>query len=315
MNAMRIPVVGLVLVCACGGSSSSEGPDASVGGSGSAGGSSDASVSTATCDGRAVQPKDSTWTLSVDGMQRTAKVHVPTSYDPSKRVPLVINVHGRTGSAAQQATITHAIAKSDAEGFVVIHPEATGSPTAWNAGGGCCGAAYEDNVDDSGFVAALIDEAAARLCLDADRVYMMGLSNGGYLSHRLACEHGDKIAAIGPVAGVLSLPGCAPARPMPMLIVHGTEDNIVQYSWEAPTVDFWVAKNGCTTETQSYKNGAATCITHGGCTDGADVVMCTVTGGGHQWHGGDAIPFLGTKSNDINTTDALWDFFVAHPRT
>ncbi len=60
--------------------------------------------------------------------------------------------------------------------------------------------------------------------------------------------------------------------------------------------------------------GDATCVTHGGCTSGADVVLCTIQGGGHQWPGGETLPFLGKKSTDINATDALWTFFVAHPR-
>lgn len=310
---MRFVLVGTMLV-ACGGSSSNDGPDANGGGGGGSGAMADAASTAVSCETRMAQPRDSTWTVSAGGLIREALVHVPASYDPTTPTPVVINIHGRTGWAQQQANLSHAIAKSDSEGFVVIHPEAYTSPTAWNAGGGCCGDAYADNIDDSGFIAALIDEAAATLCVDPDRVYAMGLSNGGYLSHRLACEHGDKIAAIGPVAGVLSLPSCAPARPMPMLIVHGTDDDLVGYSWETQTINFWVQKNGCTTETMTYQNGAATCVTHGGCTDGADVVMCTIDGGGHQWPGGDAIPFLGMKSDDLIATDALWDFFVAHPR-
>ncbi len=311
LNAMRIAIV--MMLAACSNSDEPGGgatPDAGGGGSAMA----DAAASVTSCSDRDVQPLDSDWMVTVGAVQRTARVHVPASYDPTKPVPVVINIHGRTGWAQQQAGLSHAIAKSNAEGLVVIHPEGTGSPTAWNAGGGCCDPAYSNNVDDSGFISKLIDEAAARLCLDPDRVFVMGLSNGGYLAHRLACEHADQIAAIAPVAGVISMPTCSPARPMPMFIVHGTNDSLVQYSWEAQTVDFWTQTNGCTTETLSYDNGAASCVTHGGCTDGADVVMCTIEGGGHQWPGGDALPFLGTKSDDLVATDAIWDFFVAHPR-
>ena len=318
VNAMRLASMALVLA-ACGGENGGNASAIDAGradGSGSGSGSgNDAATGTAqSCTGMTAQPLDSEWTITVGSLQRKARVHVPTSYDPIARTPVVINIHGRTGWAQQQANLSRAIAKSDAEGFIVIHPEGTGSPTAWNAGGGCCDPAAANNVDDSGFISQLIDEAAARLCVDADRVYVMGLSNGGYLAHRLACEHADKIAAIGPVAGVISMPTCNPTRPMPMMIVHGTADSIVQYSWEAQTVNFWKVTNGCTTEAVTFTNGAASCVTHGGCTDGADVVMCTLDGVGHQWPGGESLPFLGANSNDLVATDAIWDFFVAHPR-
>lgn len=257
---------------------------------------------------------DSSWNVMAGNLMRTTKVHVPASYDPMKKTPLVINLHGRTGNADSQVLVSHAIAKSNAAGFVVLHPEAWGSPTSWNAGGGCCDPAYSNNIDDSGFVAKLIEEANNRLCLDEDRVYVMGLSNGGYLSHRIACEHADKVAAIGPVAGVLQLPNCNPSRPVPVWMAHGTADPIVDYSWGAQSASAWKAKNKCTTSSTTYSHGDTTCVTYGGCMGGADVVMCTVQDGGHQWPGGEALPFMGKKSDDIIATDAIWEFFVSHPR-
>jgi polyhydroxybutyrate depolymerase len=294
---------------------SGDGIDAAAG-SGDGGGESaiDAPAQSATCEGKTAQPLDATWTLTVGALTRTAKVHVPASYDPSNRTALVVNVHGRTSNATQQAWLSHAIAKADAEGFVVIHPEAWGSPTSWNAGGGCCDPAAANNIDDGGFIRVLLDEAEAKLCVDPARVFVTGLSNGGYLAHRVACELTDRVAAIGAVAGLLQLPTCAPTRPMPVFLVHGTSDTLVSYDWVDETVDYWRIKNGCTTMTTTYQNGAATCVTHGGCNAGADVVLCTIAGGGHQWPGGEELPFLGTKSNDLSATDAQWSFFVAHPR-
>jgi polyhydroxybutyrate depolymerase len=306
----------LLFLAACGGSSMQTGDDdihddAAIPDDGS-NGDDDAPVS-ATCAGKHTQPLDGTWSLTVGTLTRKANVHVPASYDPTKRTPLVINLHGRTSNATQQAWLSHANAKSDAAGFVVIHPEAWGSPTSWNAGGGCCDPAAANNIDDSGFVKAVLDKAEAELCVDTSRVYVMGLSNGGYLAHRMACELTDRIAATGAVAGLLQLSTCAPTRPMPVFLVHGTSDTLVSYDWVDETVDYWRITNHCTTMTTSYQNGAATCVTHGGCNGGADVVLCTIAGGGHQWPGGETVPFLGTKSDDVIATDALWDFFVAHP--
>lgn len=270
-------------------------------------------AASATCAGKQMPPADATWTLTVGGLSRTAKVHVPPSYSPAKAMPLVVNIHGRTHNATGQATLSHAIAKSDAAGFVVIHPEAWGTPTSWNAGT-CCEPATTNNIDDIGFMTKLLDEAEDKLCIDKDRIYFMGLSNGGYLSHRGACQLTDRLAAIGPVASNLLFQGCAPSRPIPVWMAHGTADPLVQYAWADQSADYWAGKNKCTTMATTYTKGDTSCVTHGGCDGGADVVFCTVTDGGHQWPGGDTLPFMGKKTDDISATDAIWEFFVAHPR-
>jgi len=311
--------IGVLVVCvaACGGSSTMQtGDDDTGSGRDDAGSGSDmidAPAQSATCETKTAQPLDSDWTVTVGSASRLAKVHVPASYQPSKRTPLVINLHGRTSNASQQVWLSHMIPKSDAAGFIVMHPESMTSPTSWNSGGGCCDPAAQQNVDDAGFIRKLLDEAEAKLCIDTSRVYVTGLSNGGYLAHRIACDMADRVAAIGPVAGLLQ-GTCAPTKPMPVMLVHGTADTLVDYSWVPSTVNYWKAKNQCTTMATTFTNGAASCVTYGGCTAGADVVLCTITGGGHQWPGGETIPLLGTKSDDLIATDALWDFFVAHPR-
>lgn len=305
----------MLVVFACS-SPSTMAPEADAGGSAIDSGAEDedAPPATVSCAAKTAQPLDSTWTVMVGSATRTARVHVPASYNPQAKTPIVINVHGRGGWGAQQASTSHAHQKSDAEGFVVIHPEGTGTPTSWNAGGGCCDPAAANNVDDSGFIGKLIDEASERLCVDPDRVFVMGLSNGGYLAHRVACDHSDRIAAIGAVAGLLSHQTCAPTRPMPVFMVHGTADTLVSYDWLDETTHYWVVMNGCTTMSESYRNGDASCVMHSGCDGRGEVEVCTIAGGGHQWPGGEALPLLGTKSDDVIATDRIWQFFVAHPR-
>lgn len=249
----------------------------------------------------------------VGGVARTANVHVPASYDPARATPVVLNIHGRTGSAAGMATLTKAIAKSDAEGFILVHPQSGTTPTAWNSGT-CCDPATTNNVDDVGFFGALLDQLEEKLCVDTDRVFAMGMSNGGYMSHTLACKMADRIAAIGPVSALLLQTPCTPSRPVPVMMINGTADSLSQYQFVGQGVTFWSNKNQCTTESQTFQNGDTTCVTKGGCASGADVTLCTVTDGGHQWPGGDALPFLGKKTDAIIATDAVWEFFVAHPR-
>lgn len=313
-------VVAMIFAGACsapeGAGAAPDAPDAPGGGGGAdapGGGGDDAPDSIASCAGKTKPPSDATWTVNVGGVARTANVHVPASYDPQTRTPLVINVHGRTSNAAQQASVSRVIPKSDAAGFVVIHPQSITSPTSFN-GGACCDPASTTNVDDGGFVRELIDEAAARLCIDPDRVYVMGLSNGGYMAYRAACELADRVAAVASVAGALLLSGCAPSRPVPLLHVHGDDDLIVSYTLGAQSAAGWKDRNGCTTSSTTFQNGDSTCVTHTGCTGGADVVMCTVDGGGHQWPGGVAIPLLGKTTQAMSATDAAWEFFAAHPR-
>jgi polyhydroxybutyrate depolymerase len=228
--------------------------------------------------------------------------------------PVVLNIHGRTQGADQQATMSHAIPKSDSAGFILVHPQSATSPTSWNSGT-CCDPAASGNVDDTGFFMKLLDELEAKLCVDTDRVFAMGLSNGAYESHTLACKLADRIAAIGPVAGLLLQSPCSPSRPVAAMLINGTADSLSQYQYVQQGVTFWKNKNGCTTSSQTYQQGDVTCVTHGGCTAGADVTLCTVQDGGHQWPGGDTLPFLGKKTDNIIATDALWTFFAAHPRT
>jgi len=300
----------VVILTACGSSHDAASGDAPA--SSDAPSSIDAPAS-ATCAGKTTQPLDARWMVTVGGVSRAANVHVPASYDPNASTPVVINVHGRTQNAAAQASLSHAIPKSDAAGFILVHPESVTSPTSWNSGT-CCDPATTNNVDDVGFIGALLDDLESKLCVDPDRVYVMGMSNGAYMAHELACTMADRVAAIGPVAGLLLQSPCNPTRPMAAMLVNGTADSLSQYQYVAQGVDFWTGANHCTTMQQTYQNGDTTCVTHGGCDAGADVVLCTVTDGGHQWPGGETLPFLGKKSDDIIATDALWDFFVAHPR-
>jgi polyhydroxybutyrate depolymerase len=266
------------------------------------------------CGGRTAQPLDATWTVMVGTTARTTLVHVPASYDPSKPTPVVIDLHGLGGDAAMEAGLTSANAKSDAVGFISVHPDGATSPiNSWNAGG-CCGTAPSQDIDDIGFMKQLVDDLEAKLCVDDARVYAMGMSNGGYMSHRIGCELADRFAAIGPVAGGIAVQPCSPSRPMPVFAIHGNADPLVQYSFGQSSADAWATGNGCTTTTTTYQQGVATCVTRGGCTAGADVVFCTIDQGGHQWPGGETLPLLGNNTTDLNATDAIWTFFAAHPK-
>ncbi len=273
------------------------------------------------CSGLAAQPLDATWTLEYGGVQRTFYVHVPASYHPTAAIPVVLDFHGFTSDAIQEELLTGMVQKADEEGFVTVHAEGLGVPQSWNAGA-CCGYAATANIDDVGFVSAMIDQLEAKICVDTHRVFATGMSNGGFLSHRLGCELSARIAAIAPVAGVLGIPTCKPTRPVPIMEFHGTLDPLVPYDGD-PVLGFpsvpdtfqgWATRDGCTGKAVStYKKGDSSCQTYETCKAGAEVTLCTVQGGGHTWPGGLPVPTLGYTTTDLSATDAMWTFFKAHP--
>lgn len=273
------------------------------------------------CSGKEPLKGDVSWTLDSGGRMRTVRVHLPPSYDSTKPTPVVLNFHGLSSTAAQQEALSHMHAKSNSAGFIAVHAE--GVANSWN-GGVCCGDAASSKIDDVAHVARVLDELEAKLCVDKRRVFSTGMSNGGALSHRLACELSTRIAAIAPVAHVITVPQatCAPSRPVSVLQFNGTSDSLVPFGGNstgypsvASTMDGWATRNGCSTKTtETFKKGDVTCKTYEGCPKGVEVSHCVVDGGGHTWPGGTPVPFLGKTTNDIAATDAMWDFFVKHPR-
>ena len=316
---MRVAVLSLGALVACGGGGGGDdsgGPD---------GGGDDASTPDAapvTCQGKTAQELQQTWTMTVDGRERRVRVHVPASYDPSRATPVVLGFHGYTLSGDMQAAASHMEAKADAAGFITVHPDGTGGLKGWNAGD-CCGTAASSGVDDVGFVTAILDRLEADMCIDTARVYATGFSNGGFLSHRLGCELSGRIAAIAPVSGVMGMDSCDPGRPIPVFEVHGTADAVVPYNGGGiggfrsvtDTIADWAARNQCPpgAPAVTYDQGDARCETVVGCPQDAAVTLCTIEGGGHQWPGGEEFPGGGHLSMDLIATDAIWDFFVAHP--
>jgi polyhydroxybutyrate depolymerase len=280
-----------------------------------------ATAATAGCAGKEALTGDLDWTLKMGGVDRIAHVHVPKGYHPDTAVPVVLDFHGYTSNGAEQNLLAHMNDKADAATFIAVHPEGTGSSPSWNAGA-CCGDAAANAVDDVGFVGKLIDELESKLCVDAHRVFATGMSNGGFLSHRLACELSTRIAAVAPVAGLLAIPTCNPTRPMSVFQFHGTLDPLVPYDGN-PSMGFpsvlqtmsgWATRTGCSaTPRETSKKGDVTCTTYDGCKGGAEVSLCTVTGGGHTWPGGLPVPSLGYTTSNISATDAMWDFFTKHP--
>lgn len=280
------------------------------------------------CTGKTATVGDHTITIQSGGLQRTFYVHVPSQYAPTLGTMLVLNFHGFSNSALIQRVISRMDASSDKHGFIAVYPE--GVATSWNAGD-CCGTAWNNSVDDVGFVKAMVARLESDWCVDPKRVYSTGYSNGGFFSYRLACEMADTFAAIAPVAGEMGIDPatCKPSRPVPVLDFHGTSDPIVPYGGGMPlvqnlgiidfrgtdqTISIWRNKDGCLGSGKIiYQQGDATCTLYDTCVRGSDVVHCKIDGGGHTWPGGVPVPLVGKTSTDISATETMVQFFQAHP--
>lgn len=270
---------------------------------------------------------DSEHTLTVGGLERSYVLHLPPGYDPSRPAPLVLAFHGITLDAYEMMRISGLNAQSNAAGFIVVYPNAYGEQRSWN-GGHCCGEAARDNVDDVGFVRALIEELDTYLNLDRARIYAAGFSNGAILTYRLGCEMAGQFAAIAPVSATQAredMQACQPSRPLPVIHFHGTDDEPnpynggvtpggVQFISAADQIAFWVSANGCPAQAQQTVAGSIVHDVYAPCRGGAAVELYTVAGGKHAWPGGEAVsPRMGEPTMEISAAALMWEFFLAHP--
>jgi polyhydroxybutyrate depolymerase len=277
-----------------------------------------------------------TASIAVGGLDRSYVVHLPNGRAPTQAAPLVLVFHGGGGNAANAARMSGMDAKADKEGFIAVYPNGTGArPNAilltWNAGR-CCGPALDNNVDDVGFVRALVDAVARDYPVDRKRIYATGLSNGGMLAYRVGCELGDVVAAIAPVAGALNVDGCKTGPPVSIIAFHGMDDKHVRFEGGTPlasverhkrtdngvqfAIDIWKTRDECEPKPVKERTGSVihTSFT---CAQGAAVELYAIEGQGHAWPGGQkGIRFgnVDSPTTEISATDLMWDFFVRHPK-
>jgi polyhydroxybutyrate depolymerase len=310
------------------------------------------------CGRPATQPAGETveGTIPAGDLLRLYRLRLPEGYDPSTPAPLVLVFHGYTDTAPSVEETTASFRhRADRGGAVLVYPQATHFKsegrqiTSWNdlvcnaspgpLGSTCtetahdyptppeCGAPRECDWctchDDVGFVKSLLDELEETLCLDLDRVFATGISNGGMFVHRLGCDLPDRFAAVAPVAGTLARGlGCAPstARPIALMNIFGTADTLVPadgspgvdgflYAPSTEVTKAWAAAEGCAAERSPYATLAEgvrgfRCAEQGGCASGAEVVDCSWEGG-HDW----------PRTDDgAALADPIWDFFERNGR-
>lgn len=272
--------------------------------------------------------------LSHDGVQRSYLVQAPSA--ARQMLPLVMVLHGGGGNADNAVRMTGFDKKARAEGFIAIFPEGSsrfGQFKTWNAGHCCAYSAWKD-IDDIGFLGAVMDDAAKRFSIDPNRIFVTGMSNGAMMAHRLGREMSGRIAAIAPVVGTLFGDEVTPRHAVAALIINGTLDKNVPMAGGvgldenrkipvkdrpfAPTssqLTFWAKTNGCAGEPHKSHSVNVTETNYQSCKNGADVRMLEVHDNGHAWPGGNkGGPRGDAPSESINATDIIWSFFASHPK-
>ena len=285
--------------------------------------------------------QDSQETIKFGGLERNYLVHLPPGFNRSTSLPVIIQLHGGGSKASQQDKLTKFQALGDKENFIVVAPD--GVDSQWNdAKEGATYRAATENIDDVGFMSAVIDKLKTDLNIDPKRVYVTGISNGGMMTLRLGAQLSGKVAAIAAVAGSMSntlMAACNPERPISVLMINGTADPLVhieggnitafgkvtgQVAAPAAAVKFWVEKNGCPStalkeelpDTNTEDGSKVTRETYAGCRDNVEVVYYLIQGGGHTWPGGLQYlseNFIGKTNRDFNATSVIWEFFTKHP--
>lgn len=283
---------------------------------------------------------DETRTLDHNGRERTYLLHVPDGLYENEPVPLVFVFHGGGDNGSGMAGLTGFDKLSDREEFIAVFPDGVGN--SWNDGRpNLASEAHLLNVDDVGFVDAMIETISLELPVDWKRIYATGISNGAIFSHFLAAQRASTFAAVAPVVGGLAIPFSEQFDPddtVSVIVIQGTDDPIVPYDGGQiaganrgatistdDAVELWVENDGCSSiplieELPNNDLNDGCVVTRYTWSDGhADsaVVLLKIEGGGHTWPGSaQYVPesIVGRVCKDFEATEAIWSFFEEHPK-
>jgi polyhydroxybutyrate depolymerase len=272
--------------------------------------------------------------LTVSGGSRDYLLTTPPPQH--KPAPLVVDFHGYGEGDLTESLTTQFGQLGQRDGFVVLFPQGTGQPIAWNT------STRSDN-PDLHFIRSLLNHIEATQCIDRSRVYATGLSQGAFMTSAVACAMSGRFAAVAPVDGVQLPKPCHTTRPVPMLAFHGTADPILHFNGgigrqvlandlkakahgfpklppprlNGPgypaTVKAWAAKNGCGKRPTDTKVSPHVIHRVYPCPKRTAVEFDIIIGGGHSWPGSafsrEIVRFVGHTTTEINATDAIWSFF------
>lgn len=242
--------------------------------------------------------------IDVGSVAREYILDVPETLKPGEPAALVFDFHGVGHSGAGVWDVSGFKDFAPRERFITVYP--TGLPVSFTRGDRTFGGpgweirSLSPNRDVD-FTLAMLDRLEKSYCIDRARVYSTGFSNGGFFSHVLACTHPDRFAAIAPVSGGwLASWTCKPSRAVPVLIQHGTRDEVIDVAEARRAFDAWLAIDGCTAPAAdaARDDGDLTCRSATACRDGVEVTLCEGDFA-HRW--------------PTSATERVWRFLQAHP--
>jgi polyhydroxybutyrate depolymerase len=269
-------------------------------------------------------------TLIVDGLKREFVTYLPPGAGQNEQLPVIISLHGRLGTAASQMRFADFRPIADRDKVIIVCPQ--GVERSWNDGRGT--PANSRGINDVKFIDELITDIIHTYHADATRVYVTGMSNGGFMSSRLACELSKRIAAVAVVAASMDEDiGYQPTQPMPMMYIQGTKDPLVPftggqmkgaggsiYSHE-DILKKWAAVDRCDHKPQVtdlpiiVNDGTSVQKEEYSGADGMKVIGYTIVNGGHIWPGGTQyLPkfMIGSLSKNLNACEEIWNFFKGY---
>jgi polyhydroxybutyrate depolymerase len=278
--------------------------------------------------------RDFDGSIESGGIVRSYQVHVPAR-KASQALPLVLVLHGGRGDGAGMRPLTGMDSSADAAGFIAVYPD--GVQKNWSDGRGTTDS-EKAGVNDVAFLSSLVQRLSSELNADPKRIYATGISNGGFMSARLACDASSVFAAVAVVAATIPenvRTNCKPSRAVPFMLIHGTADSFVLEAGgtmikgdggviasTTQTVALWRDLNKCssaTTQSEINPMNDGTSITlerYTGCASGSEVAFYKVVNGGHTWPGGlQYLPVIivGKTSRDLNASETMLAFFKNHP--
>lgn len=247
---------------------------------------------------------------------RTFIIHLPSNYNSNNQHGLVVNLHGLNSNATQQQSYSQFDNVADVDNFIVVYPNANAGSWVVNGTG------------DVDFISHLIDTVRNRYSCNSC-LFLTGMSQGGFLTYKLACSLPQTIKAIAVVSGNMSQSlqnTCALSSGLPVIHFHGTIDPLVNYNGTVGippvpnTINWWVAQNNCNStpvlsslpNTNLSDSSNVEKYYYGGGTNGSEMTFYRIIKGGHTWPGASPVPPFGFTNLDINASQVIGSFFSQH---
>ncbi|MBG9386651.1 alpha/beta hydrolase family esterase [Caenimonas aquaedulcis] len=252
---------------------------------------------------------DHRFTIQQDGLTRSYRVHVPPRYRPTETTPLLVALNSYRGAQPTDDGFDSLLRASDYQGFIAVYPDAygpRGKPAAWNMGNG--------PGNDVAFIAKVVHNVFRQTSVDRGRIYAAGVSDGGTMAYRLACQLPDVFRGVASVGGMDTSTNCAEGKAVSVFHLHAQNDPKVPFSTAPLTTAKWAQLNGCELAPRKVlQQSGAYCEAYTYCRSRTAVELCATQTGGHSWPGANAKAGAGdVPSQAIDGTASMWAFLRTH---